>query len=371
MKVLPFRDVPAVVWDSLCDSSRQAWMFHRNAWIGIEERHFSETNLSFALESGGELIGLQPLYCTKLGLGEWTESVIHGGLHRHTGLALAEGLSAGDIKAAQSAAMHQIKMTAADLDADRVQLGNQILAPANYAVSEVPFWIMEHGFFLGVSVGPHGLAPAPGMAACCADVIIELNRPEEELFSRLEESCRRAVRKAIAAGLSLVIAGDHPMETYYTLAQASSIRTGETLPPRAYYDDLWADFGTTGLCLVLFAVAGTAPAAALLLLVYKDSVHFLGGVSDPHYLSLRPNDFLHWSAIRWASSQGLARYRLGPVFPELPEAWPIVRVSSFKRKFGGRSFLSMQGSLFRHPAKYSALGATQLTSCVRIADSSR
>ena len=107
--------------------------------------------------------------------------------------------------------------------------------------------------------------------------------------------------------------------------------------------------------------------AALWLLIHKGAAHFLGGVSDPAYLPMRVNDFLHWSAIVWANHQGLTHYRLGPVFPELPDDWPVARVSRFKGKFGGISYSTIQGSYFRHPEKYLETGRTQLSTLVGMA----
>jgi len=37
--------------------------------------------------------------------------------------------------------------------------------------------------------------------SCCADQIIALSASEQDLFKNLDESCRRAVRKGMDAGL--------------------------------------------------------------------------------------------------------------------------------------------------------------------------
>ncbi len=54
-------------------------------------------------------------------------------------------------------------------------------------------------------------------------------------------------------------------------------------------------------------------------------------------------------------------YRFGPAFPEVPDDWPIARVSRFKEKFGGQSFTTIQGSLFLKPEKYLAGAAGHLS----------
>ncbi len=368
MKVIPFDQADASEWDALCHSSPEAWLFHRSSWVALETQHFfPHNNYSFALRDGGRIVAVQPLYRAILGLGAWSETLLHSGIHRHTGLALIEGLDFGTAKAARSTAMRHVDEVAESIDADRIQLNSQNLAPQNLTSRrcEIPFWVSDHGYFLGLGIGPSGLAPAPGGATCCADQIVELTAHEEILFSRLDDSCRRAVRKAQAAGLEWCEGDDRCIADYYALAEISATRTGEALAARRYYEEIWGAFGAEGLCKVLFAYSGGRKVAGLLLLIYKGSAHFLGGVSDPDYLPVRVNDFLHWSAIVWAKRRGLAVYRLGPIFPELPDEWAVARVSRFKGKFGGRSYSMIQGSRFRHPDKYLETGKAQVSALVK------
>jgi hypothetical protein len=151
---------------------------------------------------------------------------------------------------------------------------------------------------------------------------------------------------------------------YYALAELSAKRTGESLAPRGYYEDLWNVFAPQGRCCILFASAAEKKVAALFLLVEKEAAHFLAGVSDPDFLPMRVNDFMHWSAIVWAKNQGLQHYRLGPIFPELPDNWPVAKVSRFKSKFGGKPVPIIQGSRFRHPEKYIGIAQQQITALI-------
>jgi hypothetical protein len=326
-------------------------------------RYFFPDNHSFAILDKERVVGIHPLYIARLGLGQWTELLLHSGLHRHTGLAMAEGLDPGTVKAVRAAAMRRIEEVAEGSDADRIQLNSQNLAPQNLSSlrGEIPFWVTDYGYFLGMGIGSNGLAPAPALATCCADQIIKLDDTENTLFARLDEGCRRAVRKAQSAGLEWGEGGERCIPDYYALAEMSARRTGETLAARAYYEDVGSAFWAAGYCKVLFAYSGSRKVAALMLLVYKGAAHFLGGVSNPEYLPARVNDFIHWSAIIWSKHQGLSFYRLGPVFPELPDDWPVVRVSKFKGKFGGRSYSIIQGSRFRYPNKYLELGVAHLS----------
>jgi hypothetical protein len=357
MKAVGFGAIAPVAWNELCTYSPQAWLFHRAEWIAIETKWSGVENHSFALVEGEQLVGVHPLYFQRGG-----EQLVHSGIHRETGLALGSNLPEGLRAAARSTAIAQVFAVAEQCDADRIQLNAHNLAPENLSSdrAEIPFWVLDYGFFLGLNFAPQGLSPAPGLTTCSADQIVELDRSEEEMFAALDESCRRAVRKAIQHELQLEVAESHTsIDSYYDLARRSARRTGESLHSIQFYHDIWARCHDLGRCALLFATKHGKAVAALFLLIDKSAMSFLGGVSDPDSLPMRGNDFLHWSAICWGSRQGLRRYRLGPWFPEVPATWPIAQVSRFKTKFGGKSRTIIQGSCFRRPERYRAAADAQ------------
>ena len=356
MRAVPFGEVLPAQWDEVCEHSGAAWLFHRAAWIAIEGRFFGHRDLSFALEDHTGLIGVHPLYVSEVGIG-WLERLVHSGIHRHTGLALRDGLPQSTVRAARSESMRRVRESAAAEKADRIQLNAQNLAPDNLSAAreEIPFWVREYGFELGLNFSPAGMLPAPGLSTCCADQIVHLDPDEDELFASLDEGCRRAIRKAQKAGVQFELVDENSgLPDYLRLARVAATRTGETLPPDVYYQAIVDELGPARRCRILFARHDSRRVAALLLLLDKCAASYLGGVSDPDYLPLRVNDFLHWSALLWAKGGGVRVYRFGPAFPELPDSWPIVRVSRFKTKFGARSVTTIQGSFFLQPPKYEA-----------------
>lgn len=360
MKVIEFSEEFAAKWNNCCDQSSQAWLFHRAEWIEVEIQQLGAESHSFAILEGDAVIAVQPLYFSEIGLGAWVEQLLHSGFHRHTGLACMDTLSAAVRRTVRKIAIRRIEELATELRADRIQLNVQNLAPESFTLDrqEIPHWVLDHGFQLGLRFGPMGIYPSPGMSTCAADQIVDLSQTEETLFSRLEDSCRRAVRKAEAASLVVEVCMGNlsaVMESYFELAIASAKRTGESIASRGYFDALGSALGPNARLAIIFSRYQDQRIAGVLLGMDKNSATFLGGVSDPDFLHLRPNDFSHWSAIRWAKSFGLAHYRLGPIFPELPEEWPVSKVSRFKAKFGGDSYTTIQGSKFLSLPKYQAM----------------
>ncbi|HJU43095.1 MAG TPA: GNAT family N-acetyltransferase [Vicinamibacterales bacterium] len=364
MLVRPIVEIPPASWDAAVDRSDEAWLFHRHAWTEIERSRFASAGHSFAIEDAGLVVGVCPLYERRLARDGWTEHLLDTGHHRHTGLALIAELSPSGREAARALALDHITRTADGLNVDRIFMNAHNLAPAVRASIDggADFWPTRFGFEYGLHVGPNGDLAAPGVATPNLDQIVSLDADDETLFARLESSCRRAVRKANAGGIVVRPAVEHPVDSFYALAERSAARTGESLQPKDYYEQLWSAFAATGRCAALFADAGEQRVAGLFLLIDKQAASFFGGVSDPDFLPLRVNDKLHWEAIRWARSRGLRYYRLGPIFPALPLDWPISRVSRFKAKFGGASVPIAQASLFRQPQKFQAHKAVQAVS---------
>jgi hypothetical protein len=143
---------------------------------------------------------------------------------------------------------------------------------------------------------------------------------------------------------------------YYGVAEASARRTGEALPDRRYYEEIWSAYAREDRCAILLVRHGTVTVGAIFLAIDKTAASLLGGVSEPGALHMRVNDFMHWSTMLWAREIGLRFYRLGPWFPSVDPDWPIAKVSRFKKKFGGRPFTVLQGSLYRKPERYREAG---------------
>jgi hypothetical protein len=362
MKIFDYSTVTADQWDEIATSSPEAWLFHESAWLMIETKYFAGRNLSFGVADRKGLVAIWPLYLSDNGNMTWTESLLHCGLHRHTGLALREGLKPSEVKSVQSLCMNHIMVLGERFDVDRIQLNTQNLAAVNLSTRRetVPFWVEHYGFQLGISFGPYCMLPAPGMTTCALDQIISLAPDEADLFRRIQD--RENVRKAQKAGFEIKVSQSaSDLDRFYSVATRSAARTGESLAPIDYYCDIWRLFAQRGRSYLIFAERDGSPAATIVLLVEKGSALYLAGFSDPEFLPFRVNNFIHWSAMIWLKRAGVHYYRLGPAFPEVPQDWPIAKVSRFKTKFGARGVPVMQGSHFRKPEKY-AVNAERLIS---------
>jgi hypothetical protein len=366
MRVVELPKLNAEEWDRVVDQSIQGWLFHRSDWLALEEEFFVQRNLSFGIDEKGKLLAIHPLYLSDPGTGTRGELLLHSGIHRHAALAHVPGLDVSAVKSLRTVAMRHIDGMARELNVDRIQFGIQNLAPESLGPGrvEIPFWVTDYHFLLGVHYNQTGALPVPGMVTLAVDQIVDIRHSPEVLFARLDDACRRAVRKAEANGLRCVQRElDEAIDDYYELAQHRAQQTKQGLPPRNFYLALARRLGRQRIRLFLAEQNGKL-AAGLILLADKGALSFFASASHQDCLQFRVNDFIHWSAIQWGAMNGFHSYRLGPWFPEVPDDWAIAKVSKFKTKFGGRQISSVQASFYRHPQQYLQAGIAALSQYV-------
>jgi CelD/BcsL family acetyltransferase involved in cellulose biosynthesis len=154
---------------------------------------------------------------------------------------------------------------------------------------------------------------------------IDLRQSEDEIFGRMESACRRCIRQADKRGVTIEEATDLDFaDEFYAHLTEVFLRQG--LVP------------TYGVERVRALIRHLQPAGQLLLLRARDAegrciatgiypafgetALFWGGASLRAYQQNRPNEALHWYAMRYWKARGVARYDLGGFM-------------EYKRKYGG------------------------------------
>ncbi|MEQ8746008.1 GNAT family N-acetyltransferase [Pyruvatibacter sp.] len=363
MKVVRRDELAPGLWDELVMTSRQTWLFHVDGWVSHEAALTDARDFSFALTSGGRVVAVVPLFLSEVGLGAFTETLIHNSLHRQTGIALSPELDDEQKKLAWQDVMTEVLRLSELHGADRIHFGEQNLSDECLSAErrEVPFYVTDYGFQLGLAYGPSGFQPFPGGATTVVDQIIDLRQSEERLMANLKSVCRRNVRSSAKAGVTCVDATQdiNLVDRYYALAENSAKRTGEVLAARDHFSTLFERFGPRYLS-VLIARCGEADCAALILLHFKGKMYYFAGVSHSDYHKVFVNDAIQWAAILHGKKAGYSHYRLGPVFPTATRGWPIETVTRFKGKFGAAPRTIIQGSFFMHPEKYAPIAEAHL-----------
>lgn len=158
---------------------------------------------------------------------------------------------------------------------------------------------------------------------------IDLNTSEDQLFAKMTSACRRCIRHAERSGVIIEEAHDQVFADDYYAQLEEVFRKQSLAPPygidrvRALIDCLF----DTGYLLLLRArdphgrciATGIFPAM-------NGAMYFWGGASRRDSLGYRPNEVLHWHAMKYWKARGIRRYDMGGG-------------GEYKRKFGGREIV--------------------------------
>jgi len=142
----------------------------------------------------------------------------------------------------------------------------------------------------------------------------DLTRSEEQLFNQMDSACRRCVRKAEKIGVRIEQANDPEFASEY-FEQLKDVFAKQKLVP------------TYGLDRVMKLIEYLLPTGNLLLLRARDPqgncigtgiypgfnkvAYFWGNASFRSSQHLRPNESLHWSAMRYWKGQGTTVFDWG------------------------------------------------------------
>ena len=154
---------------------------------------------------------------------------------------------------------------------------------------------------------------------------VDLTQDEDRLLANMSSACRRCIRKAKKSGVTIHEADDMAFaEEYYE--QLQDVFKRQHLIPTYDVDrvrDLIASVHGTGQLLLLRArdpewrciATGIFPAM-------NGTMYFWGGASWKASQGYRPNEALHWYAMKYWKARGMKFYDMGGG-------------GEYKRKFGG------------------------------------
>ena len=284
-------------WDQLVAAHPRATVFHRSDWLALIARLARAQLHPFLIRRDAAVVGLFPVFIFRRGPFRIAASPPAQVATPYLG-PLVDDSMLGDALEAFARAARRLKASYLELRCDR-EIPPAVLAQAS----------LQHEtratFLLDVSAGPEVL-----------------------WRSNLTSACRRAVRKAQAAGL---VVEETPLsdvlDRYFELAAGVFAKWNRPPPlSRADYAAIGAAaIGGEYIKVFVARRKGTVVAAGIFPFA-NGTVYYLDGVSDPAGQDARPNNLLHWEVIRWASAAGLTRYDMVGA--------GIAGVARFKQSFG-------------------------------------
>ncbi len=127
------------------------------------------------------------------------------------------------------------------------------------------------------------------------------------------KSCiQRPLRKAEKNSLGLHVSRDRKdLKDFYELHLRTRKKHGTPPQPYRYYLKMWDQLHPRGMMELFLATHSGAAIAGIILLRFKDTVIYQAGASNERVLSLHPNHFLLWQAIKRAHADGYSYFDLG------------------------------------------------------------
>jgi hypothetical protein len=142
----------------------------------------------------------------------------------------------------------------------------------------------------------------------------DLTQSEADLFARMSSACRRCIRKAEKLGLRIVECDDDRFAAeYYAQLQDVFAKQGK-VPTygQERVESLIRHLRPTGQLLMLRAVTPNGECVGTGLYPALNSLaEFWGNASWRQHQNLRPNESLHWYAMRYWKSRGVRVFDWG------------------------------------------------------------
>jgi lipid II:glycine glycyltransferase (peptidoglycan interpeptide bridge formation enzyme) len=195
---------------------------------------------------------------------------------------------------------------------------------------------------LADDVGPDsmkklGLVRANRDPGSKATVFIDLSGGEEAVLAGFNQSARRNIRKAQAAGVTVepVEPGEANLSTMYDLMEATEARAHYGLRSRGYFMDYWAAQTAAGQAQVFLAKHEDEVLAGIFVTMVGNRAWYKDGGSFDRKRELAAPYLMQWEVMRWLMAHGITSYDLMGVPNRDQVGKGDVRdgLYEFKRKF--------------------------------------
>jgi hypothetical protein len=141
---------------------------------------------------------------------------------------------------------------------------------------------------------------------------LDLTADEAGLFSRLESSVRRAVRKAEKAGVTVqVLQSQEAVRAFYRLQCMTRKKHGLPPQPFDFFLNIYRHILSQNMGIVVLAKHQGRPVAGSVYFNFGDEVIYKFGASDERYQDLRGPNLVMWTAIKEFARRGAKRMDLG------------------------------------------------------------
>jgi hypothetical protein len=141
---------------------------------------------------------------------------------------------------------------------------------------------------------------------------VDLEEDENRMFTRLESSVRRAIRKAEKSGVTVTISQSlEAMKVFYSLQCKTRRKHGLPPQPFAFFRNIFEHILSKNLGMIAIASCEQRPIAASVYFQLGARAVYKYGASDEVFQHLRGANVVMWEAIKWHARNGAKTLHLG------------------------------------------------------------
>ncbi len=272
MKIRPYEQRDQASWDEYVARSPHATLYHTTRWRTVLERTTRTRHHAWVAEDEtGRIRGILPLvHQRSLLFGSFFVSLPHS--------------SYGGVCADDDA--HALALIDAAIVLARNQGVEHIeLRQRSPLATTMPFRDAKDSMYL------------------------DLGSDLGALWNRFGAKLRSQIRRPAKDGFAARIGGKEELEAFYRVFATNMRDLGTPVFSRAFFEHVFEEFPEeTRVCIV---TRSGAPAAAAVMLAYRDTVEIPWASSLRAYKQSAPNMLLYWTAIQYAAERGYTRLDLG------------------------------------------------------------
>jgi hypothetical protein len=145
---------------------------------------------------------------------------------------------------------------------------------------------------------------------------LDLAPDPDEIFSRLDGSRKRNIKKAVREGVEVGKHGDEKaVARYYRLHCKTRKRQGVPPQPYRFFENIHRHILSRDLGCIMLASYKGRDIAGCVFFNFRDTAFYKFGASDHLFQYLRPSDLVMWEAIKWFAGRGCRSLCFGRTAP--------------------------------------------------------
>ena len=190
-------------------------------------------------------------------------------------------------------------------------------------------------------------------------ILLNLSKSEEELLKNMHQKTRYNIRLAEKRGVEIIEAKTEDFSEFWGLMEKTSQRDGFRLHDKNHYQAILEELNNekksnySPIAKLLLAQYQGRTIAAVLLVLFGDTVIYLHGASSNEHRNVMAPYLLQWSAIKLAKELGHKYYDFYGIDAI---KWP--GVTRFKKGFGGE--------ILKYPGTFDLVFSKELYTLYRL-----